>query len=195
LEEKNNSIQLARFDSGLKYIEYLSNVNVNRDRFIQNYNTAKEALTEDDIHFFKAAFQKGASRILVIGEDWCPDVYRGMPLVARISEVSGMELKIFPRDTNLDLMDRFLKDGKHRSIPVVVFYTNSLDYLCHWVERPETANKERNAIEEQINREMAGQSEQIIREERRERINSRFPNWQCETVIELKQILGLALKK
>ena len=78
---------------------------------------------------------------------------------------------------------------------MVVFYTNSLDYLCHWVERPETANKERNAIEEQINREMAGQSEQIIREERRERINSRFPNWQCETVIELKQILGLALKK
>ena len=193
MPEKTNPIDLARFNTGLKYIDYLSNINVNRDRFIQNYETAKEAVTTNDIQFFTTAFQKGATRILVIGEDWCPDVYRGMPLIARISEVSGMELKIFPRDTNLDIMDKFLKNGKHRSVPVIVFYTNSLDYLCHWMERPEAANRERAAIEEQINSEMAGESEQIIRETRRERINSRFPNWQCETVIELKKILGLAL--
>jgi len=190
---ETNPIDLARFNTGIKYIDYLSNINVNKNRFIQNYETAKEAVTENSIQFFTAAFQKGATRILLIGEDWCPDVYRGMPLIARISEVSGMELKIFPRDTNLDIIDKFLKNGKHRAIPVVVFYTNSLDYLCHWIERPETANKERMVIEEQINIEMAGKSEQIIREERRERINAQFPNWQCETVIELKKLLGLAL--
>jgi hypothetical protein len=79
---------------------------------------------------------------LVLGEDWCPDVYRGMPVLARFAEAAGIELRVFPRDENLDIMNEFLKDGEFQSIPTAVFYTRDQQYILHWIERPQQANDE-----------------------------------------------------
>ena len=88
--------------------------------------------------------------MLIIGEDWCPDVYRGMPVMARIAEASGMEIRVFPRDSHLDIMNEFLNKGEYLSIPVAVFYTRDHQYIGHWIERPKAANQEQAQIEEQI---------------------------------------------
>ncbi|MGH2588322.1 MAG: thioredoxin family protein, partial [Dehalococcoidia bacterium] len=81
-------------------------------------------------------------KMLVLGEDWCPDVYRGMPVLARIAEASGIEMRVFPRDENLDIMNEFLKDGEYQSIPTAVFYTKDQRYILHWIERPKQADEE-----------------------------------------------------
>ena len=57
-------------------------------------------------------------------------------MVARIAEAGGMDMKVFPRDANTDIMDEFLKNGEFQSIPTVVFYTKDYNYLFHWIERP-----------------------------------------------------------
>jgi len=80
--------------------------------------------------------------VLVLGEDWCPDVFRGLPVIVRIAEAAGMELRVFPRDDNLDIMNAFLNQGQHQSIPTAVFYTHDHRYICHWIERPAKANAE-----------------------------------------------------
>ena len=77
----------------------------------------------------------GPAKMLVLGEDWCGDVIRGMPVLARISEAAGLEMSIFPRDENHDIMNEFLKNGEWMSIPVAVFYTNDHQYICHWIIR------------------------------------------------------------
>ena len=87
-----------RFSQGLTYGDYLAQIKVNQDRFAQYDGTAAEAVTDEDAAFFKEAVEKGCARVVVVGEDWCPDVYRGMPVIGRISEVSGMEMRVFPRD-------------------------------------------------------------------------------------------------
>ncbi|MFN8556358.1 MAG: thioredoxin family protein [Dehalococcoidia bacterium] len=53
-----------------------------------------------------------------------------------------MELRVFPRDQHLDIMNEFLKDGEFQSIPTLVFYTKDLRYIGHWIERAKKANDE-----------------------------------------------------
>jgi len=193
MTEKTSVVTAERFKQGLTYRDFIGQINVNQDRFGQYDGTAKDALTEEDVTFFKEAVQKGATRVLVLGEDWCPDVYRGMPVIARLAEVSGMDMRVFPRDANLDIMDEFLNHGEHRSIPTVVFFTADQQYLFHWIERPELANQETAEITQDIETNMAGQDEQDVRRARRDRLNARFPDWQKETIREIRETMGQKL--
>lgn len=193
MTEKTSVVTAERFKQGLTYQDFIGQIKVNKNRFEQNDETAKDAVSEEDVAFFKEAVSKGAARVLVLGEDWCPDVYRGMPLIARVSEVSGIEMRVFPRDTNLDIMEEFLNNGEHQSIPTMVFYTADQQYLGHWIERPALANQETAAITQEIERDMAGKDEEEVRRARRERVNARYPAWQKETVRELRQLLGQKL--
>ena len=186
----NNSsvVTKERFDSGLIYQDYINQIKVNRDRFEQYFETAE--ISEDDGLFFKEAFSKGVKRVLVLGEDWCPDVFRGMPVIARIAEASGMSLRIFPRDENLDIMSEYLKDGEFQAIPAVVFYTDEQDYVCHWIERPAKANSERAAIEAKVTDEMSESDEQAIRGRTRELTTNLFPAWQQDSIKEIRQLIS-----
>jgi hypothetical protein len=88
----------------------------------------------------------GPAKLLVIGEDWCPDVFRGMPVFARLAEATGLEMRVFARDQHKDIMAEFLNNGEYESIPVAVFYTKDMDYLCHFIERPALANEEMRTL-------------------------------------------------
>src|SRR6185436_11724798 len=45
-----------------------------------------------------AAQAHGPARILVISEDWSSDCRRDVPVLARLAEAGGLELRIFNRD-------------------------------------------------------------------------------------------------
>lgn len=179
-----------RFASGLTYIEYLSQIQVNKDRFEQFYNQCR--LTRGDAAFFRRAARhpQGPSKILVLGEDWCPDVYRGMPAMARIAEAAGIEMRVFPRDQNLDIMNEFLNQGQFMSIPTAVFYTKDHAYIGHWIERPALANRERAEIEAQAKREMPNAEEQEVRAQVRARTQARYSAWQQASIQEMRQLLA-----
>src|SRR5215211_2750655 len=123
-----------RFSSGLTYQQFLEQAKSNVDRFQMNYEGT--TISEEDAAALKAlvAKENGPAKMLVLGEDWCPDVYRGMPVLARIAEAAGMEMRVFPRDQHLDIMGEFLKDGEFQSIPTAVFYTRDNRYIMHWIE-------------------------------------------------------------
>jgi thiol-disulfide isomerase/thioredoxin len=179
-----------RFASGFTYQAYIAQIKVNRERFEEYY--IKGQLSADDKDFFQKAARvsNGFSKLLVLGEDWCPDVFRGMPVMARIAEAAGIDMRIFPRDKNLDIMNEFLKHGEFMSIPVAVFYTRDLRYICHWIERPELADRERTRIKEEVRKAMTGESEEDVRNALRQRIQSRYPAWQQESVREIRQMLA-----
>lgn len=131
-----------RFSSGLTYQQFLEQAKSNVDRFQMNYEGT--TVSEEDAAALRALVAKpnGPAKLLVLGEDWCPDVYRGMPVLAKIAEAAGIEFRAFPRDENLDIMNEFLKDGEYQSIPTAVFYTRDHQYILHWIERPVKANEE-----------------------------------------------------
>lgn len=179
-----------RFSAGFTFKDYVAQVNVNKDKFEEYYKTGQ--LIPSDAEFFRRAAQalNGLGKIIVIGEDWCPDVLRGLPVMARIAEAAGIELRIFPRDKNLDIMNEFLNEGKYQSIPTCVFYTKDLKYIAHWIERPALANEERIKIEAEIKKQMPTAAEQEMRMVIRERTQARYPAWQQATIQEVRKLLA-----
>ena len=142
-----------RYSQGFDYMAYMNEIKVNKARFEGFYDSS--GLSEDDARAFKelASRANGPKKMLVLGEDWCGDVVRGLGVLARICESADMEMRIFPRDSHHDIMNEFLKEGKWMSIPVAVFYTGDHDYICHWIERPAIAEREMHQIEVDIRAE------------------------------------------
>ncbi len=182
-----------RFSQGFSYPNYMDQIKVNKARFEGFYNGL--TLSSEDTAFFKELAQRpdGPAKMLVLGEDWCGDVIRGLPVLARIAEAAGIPISIFPRDTHTDIMDEYLKEGKYMSIPVAVFYTSDHRYICHWIERPEVAAKEQALIEQAIRDENPDIDDQAFSRERRARTGAKAEDWIAATVVELKELLTKSL--
>jgi hypothetical protein len=190
-----------RFDQALSYADYLSAIAVNRDQFEHFYDIAR--LTDDDVAFFTQAAGRpdGPARVLVIAEAWCPDVFRGVPVVARIAEASGLTMKVVLRDENPDIMDEFLLNGRARAIPVAVFYTRDHRYIAHWIERPAVAHEEIARLRAEFSalhptvdiKNAAGADRQTLIAFFNGRLPQQYPAWQVETVREIRELLSAAL--
>lgn len=137
-----STISQDRVAKGKTFQEYLGSGIKNKELFEDNYKgldlTAEQASALKEL----ASKENGPHHLVVIGEDWCPDVYRGAPVAARIAEAMGIEMRFFERDQNKDLIQGYLKDGEFESIPVLVFFDKNHNELYHMIERPALANEQ-----------------------------------------------------
>lgn len=131
-----------RFATGLTWKDYLAQMG--DTRAITEHNYARAVLTDEERAFFSGITQ--VRYMLMLAENWCGDVHRNSPLIARIAEaMPACELRVFFRDQNPDLMDCFLNNG-YRSIPVVVFFDREWNEIGRWIERPHAATAKVVAI-------------------------------------------------
>jgi hypothetical protein len=135
-------ITFERFKKGKAFQEYLDSGIRNREIFERNYTDTQ--LTDEQVAALRALAAKpnGPHHVVVIGEDWCPDVYRGAGVAQRIADALGAELRYFERDQNKDMIAEFLNGGEFESIPVFVFYDKDHRQLGHFIERPALANQQ-----------------------------------------------------
>jgi hypothetical protein len=196
----------ARFAQGLTYADYLAKATINHDKFEKNYQSVP--LTGEDLAFFRkaAAQPHGPARILALAEAWCGDVYRELPTFARIAEATGMELRVFPRDENPDVMDEFLSNnGKSRAIPVFVFYTADLQYITRFVERSASAHAGLAAAMDEAKAKLnlpatatfgnlPDADRQGFLREVIARIQHHSDEWRKDAIQELRELLATALK-
>ena len=193
MAETTTVVNAERYAAGLSYAEFLEQAKVNLDRFEEYYGTGKISSGDADALKRLASKPGGPKKMLAIGEDWCPDVYRGLPVIARIAEAMGIELRTFPRDKNLDIINEFLKHGEFQSIPVAVFYTEDLDHIASWFERPKLADDERARITAEVKKAMPDADDQAVRAEVRNRTLPRYPAWQQASVKEMIALLEKAV--
>ena len=148
----DSSITADRFTKGKTFKEYLGSGVRNLDLFEQNYEGL--AISDEQAAALKALAAKdnGPHHMVVIGEDWCPDVYRGLGVAQKIAEAAGIELRMFERDQNNDMIQPYLKGGEFESIPVYVFYDKNHNELGHFIERPTKANDEMHLLQGVIKR-------------------------------------------
>ncbi len=182
-----------RFEQGISYEAYMDQIKVNKARFEEFYNNFSVSAEDTAALRGLAAKSNGPVKMLVLGEDWCGDVVRGLPVLARLSEASGIRMVVFPRDENHDIMNEFLKNGQWMSIPTAVFYTEDHKYICHWIERPEIAEQEMEQIEKDIRSENPNISDQDFGRERRARTASRARSWQNASVTEIRELLARSI--
>ena len=122
----------ARFEQGMTLEQYVEQMSVNRDRFRQALDTV--TIGSEDLEVLA---RLGATRnVLVITEDWCGTSLAEVPFVARLVERNpNIEMRIFLRDENPDLMDQYLKRGLYRSIPVFAFLDEGMNEVARFIER------------------------------------------------------------
>ena len=76
---------------------------------------------------------------LVLTESWCGDSAQNLPIIAKVASLNTkINLRIVPRDENLELMDKYLTNGS-RSIPKLIVFDNKNNELFKWGPRPAEA--------------------------------------------------------
>ena len=130
--------------------------------FRERYTRAR--LADYQVHAIQwlVAQPNGPAKILVVSEDWSSDCRRDVPMLARLAEAGGLEMRIFNRDGkkilgarrpdpaaypdgNHDIMLEFLNAknaGEWASLPVAVFYTTDFQELHRYIEYPAIYHKD-----------------------------------------------------
>ncbi len=122
-----------RFEQGMTLQEYLDQMTTNRDKFLEAMAAVR--LAPEDRAVF--ASRREPLNVLVITEDWCGDALTNFPVLARMVEgAPAVQLRVFLRDRNPDLMAQYLNRGVFKSIPVFVFFDAEMKELARFVERP-----------------------------------------------------------
>src|SRR5437879_10698896 len=81
----------------------------NNEKFVQFLNEIK--ITPED----KTPLDRHGKKlnVLVITEDWCGDALYNLPVMAKMVEGNpNIEMRVFLRDKNPDLMDQYLNQGR-----------------------------------------------------------------------------------
>lgn len=78
---------------------------------------------------------------MILTEDWCGDSAQNLPYIYKYSELNdNIELKILNRESNLDIMDKYLTNGV-RAIPMFIAFDENGNELFEWGPRPEEAKE------------------------------------------------------
>src|SRR5499426_1342895 len=189
----------ARFAKGMTWKDYMAQMGDTRARTEENYS--KASLTEDERKFFSGINQ--VKYVLMLGENWCGDVHRNSPMIARIVEaMPGADLRVFLRDQNVDLTDCFLNNG-YRSIPIVVFFDKDWNEVGRWIERAHAATQKAFQIRAKTLDAAAADQQDAAMQEMRKQVQDAYTApgstlWR-EAAKEVRQVLetrlGLAAKK
>jgi hypothetical protein len=164
-------ITRERFAQGMTFPQYLDQMGTNKETFVK-FLQEIQIRPED-----KAALGKLGRKLkcLVITEDWCGDALYNVPVVAKLVEGNpDIEMRVFLRDKNPDLMDQFLNGGLYRSIPVFAFFDEHMNEVARLIERPPV---------------VTGQLEKAMLDVRRRMRAENLEAWRQDVVGEVRNLL------
>jgi len=173
-----------RFAHGLTWEQYVAEIKANKAKFQRFYD--EFSVDPQELAWYrKFNAKRGPIKIVAIGEDWCPDVVRGIPVVVRLAEALGVELRIFPRDSHLDLMQHYLWRHEYLSVPVFVFFDKDWKELGHWIERPAVGYRFIAELREEL--AQGNLSEEDTLKTIRERREGVQMEWARATITEIRE--------
>lgn len=120
------------FEKGLSPKEYIEGMKVNKEAMEGVYSRFSLADEEKDtLEKLKGTGLKA----IAITEDWCGDAMLNNPILLKISEEIGAEVRFILRDQNLELMDQYLTNGISRAIPIFIFINKEGEEQAVWGPR------------------------------------------------------------
>ncbi|WHY78098.1 thioredoxin family protein [Neobacillus sp. WH10] len=122
----------AWFQKGLTAEEYINSMTQNKEEMLSIYE--QFSLTAEDKSKLEA-LRTQSLRAIVLTEDWCGDALLNNPILMRIAEAAGIELRFVLRDQNLELMDQYLTNGTSRAIPIFIFLNEEGSEVAVWGPR------------------------------------------------------------
>jgi len=87
--------------------EYLNDMTTNKEELIEIYKSFQLPKNDERLDKIKDKNYK----VLVITEDWCGDAMMNIPVLLNIADYTNMEVKVFHRDEDTNLIDQYLTKG------------------------------------------------------------------------------------
>ena len=128
-----DDVNKQRFEGAPTFPEYLDTVEKNREMWHDVYQRVR--LPEEVVA--EASQMPGGWHLVALSEDWCGDAVNTLPVISRLADEAGWDMRVFGRDDNPDLMDSHLTNGRSRSIPIVIVYDEDFNEVGWWGPRPE----------------------------------------------------------
>jgi Thioredoxin len=126
------------FDKGMSSSEYLEYMKAHKENTLSILN--KFTIPAEDKEVLKA-IAGHSLRVIVLTEDWCGDAMLNIPILLKVAEEAGMEVKMILRDENLELMDQYLTNGTSRAIPIFIFIDEDGEEKTVWGPRAPMVKK------------------------------------------------------
>jgi hypothetical protein len=150
----------------MTFPQYLDQMGTNKDTFMKFLSEIK--IRPEDREALAKLGRK--LKVMVITEDWCGDALYNVPVLAKLVEGNpNVEMRVFLRDKNPDLMDQYLNQGQYRSIPVFAFFDREMNEITRFIERPvqvtEFIEKKLRELRQALRQEHQGEWRQAVVEE------------------------------
>lgn len=181
-------ITQQRFSQGFTYENFLKQPGIQLEQLAQH--AAAFQLAPEDAQFFKDVVRSIPMKVIaIVGDNGGGiDVHRALPVTVAIARTSGMELRVFPKSKNLDILNLYPNQGKFQSVPVFAFFDQDLNPLCHWIEQPKIAADFKNKIRSEPNKDNLPEAE--LRRQQNKLYVPLWPMWRLEQVRELRELLS-----
>lgn len=116
------------FEKGMTVDEYINAMTRNKNEMLSIYEKYSVKENVEDLRAKKL-------RVIALSEDWCGDALLNNPVLLKIAEAAGMDVRFLLRDQNLELMDQYLTNGTSRAIPIYVFIDQEGNEAAVWGPR------------------------------------------------------------
>ena len=193
-QQKESVVTPERLAQGVNYQQWIESIERNQERFKENFEGTH--LSDDDTRAFRqlAARPNGPAKCLALGEAWCPDVFRGLPVMAHMAHAGLMGPRIFFLLVYKHIMEQFLTHREAGTRRPVALPTRHHRYIAHWIERPALANEQMSELQKLT---APLRNPDISQEERQKLIQAYvdFQNgpiwagWRDATVREIRELL------
>ena len=159
-------ISREQFDSGMTTQEYIDQIKVNKDPFVEIYNAVE--LPDEAAEWVGGLGD--SINLAVFTADWCGDAVSTTPVILRLADSSAnVNLQVFNRDDDVPLADTFLPEHRAGTVPIFVVLDDAMNEVARFIETANGLVPQIDAMDEAINRDTEGLDEAAQRQARRGR--------------------------
>lgn len=144
-----------KFEEGMSTAEYIAQIKINQEPFKDIYE--KTEMPRETLDFFSGL--PGPLNLAVFTADWCGDALTTTPVILKLADASSnWTVKVFNRDEELDLTDSFLPKNRAGTVPVFVVCDVEMNEIARFIETANALVPEIDAMDEQIDKELAAEN-------------------------------------
>jgi len=118
------------FNDAISIQQYMDKMTTLKEESFRIYDGFEVPLNDGFIELLKGKQPK----ILTITEDWCGDAMLNNPIIRRVAEEAGLDMRAVLRDADTELIDRYLTNGG-RAIPVYILLDDAGQVVGKWGPR------------------------------------------------------------
>ncbi len=132
------------FPKGYDVSTYLGGLRNYRSLVKQLYQRAEPAPEHVTALRRGLAAQVQPVRATIMTEDWCGDSAANLPIIARLAEAAGVELRVF-RGSEVAELKHYYEGAGVTHIPVVSLWDGEWREIARWVEAPAVVDRKKTA--------------------------------------------------